>query len=156
MSLDLILLTLPYLSSADANSLFAFCLTTEILEAKDNAVQKRGYKILGKLIESGKIQIDAEAVLQQLDKLLDGLSSAAKKVCCNVSLEVVRVLTCFKGPIYSAHSPAVTNSVHKSSYDPIYHPRSGAGYKRAFREGKDSGVRPYCCHGQENVRRRRR
>lgn len=80
MSLDLILLTLPYLSSTDANSLFALCLSTEILESKDNAVQKRGYKILGKLIESGKIQIDAQAVLQQLDKLLDGLSSAAKKV----------------------------------------------------------------------------
>lgn len=86
MSLDLILLTLPYLSSADANSLFTLCLTTEILEAKDNAVQKRGYKILGKIIESGKIQIDAEAVLKQLDKFLDGLSSAAKKVCCNVNL----------------------------------------------------------------------
>ena len=82
MSLDLILLTLPYLSSTDANSLFTLCLSTEILESRDNAVQKRGYKILGKLIESGKIQIDAQAVLQQLDKLLDGLSSAAKKVRC--------------------------------------------------------------------------
>lgn len=154
MSLDLVLLTLPYLSSTDANSLFTLCLTAEILEAKDNAVQKRGYKILGKLIESGKIQIDAEAVLQQLDKLLDGLSSAAKKVRCKVNLKIGIVLICFIGPIYPAHSPAITNPVHKSSHDPIHHPRSGAGYKRAFREGEDSRVRPNCCNGEENVGRR--
>ncbi|KAJ3546583.1 hypothetical protein NM688_g5502 [Phlebia brevispora] len=79
MTLDLIILTLPYLSSTDATSLFNLCLTTEILEAKDNAVQKRGYKILGKLIESSKVQVDTQSVLQQLDKLLDGMSSAAKK-----------------------------------------------------------------------------
>lgn len=80
MTLDLIVLTLPYLSNVDATSLFELCLSSDVLESRDNAVQKRGYKILGKLVESGKVPIDAPTVLEQLDKLLDGLSPAAKKV----------------------------------------------------------------------------
>ncbi|KAL4254252.1 RRP12 family protein [Abortiporus biennis] len=79
MTLDLILLMLPFLSTKDATALFQSCLSAEILESKDNAVQKRGYKILGKLVESGKVAIDAESVLQKLEKHLDGLSAAAKK-----------------------------------------------------------------------------
>lgn len=47
---------------------------------KDNGVQKRGYKILAKLVESGKVSVDAEAILRQLDELADGLAPAAKKV----------------------------------------------------------------------------
>ena len=80
MALDLIALTVPYLSPADSTSLFALCLTGEVLESKDNGTQKRGYKVLGKLVESGKVKLDAQSVLQQLDKLLDGLAAAAKKV----------------------------------------------------------------------------
>lgn len=75
------LLLLPYLSSADMNALFQLCLSSEVLCAKDNAIQKRAYKILTKLTESGKMTVDAEAVAKQLDTLSDELTSAAKKVC---------------------------------------------------------------------------
>lgn len=93
MSLDLIALTLPYLSSVDAMSLFNLCLSSEILESKENAVQKRGYKILGKLMESSKVQIDAIAVLQQLDNFLDDLLPAAKKVRSYFSFRSFRTET---------------------------------------------------------------
>ncbi|THH02095.1 hypothetical protein EW026_g741 [Hermanssonia centrifuga] len=51
----------------------------EVLESRDNAVQKRGYKILGKLLESEEVKIDAQTIFQKLDSLVDGLSPAAKK-----------------------------------------------------------------------------
>ncbi|KAG5638468.1 hypothetical protein H0H81_012533 [Sphagnurus paluster] len=76
---DILILLLPYLSSADATSLFNLCLTTEVLGGKDDGVQKRGYKILTKLTESGKVAIDAEAIVKRLDDVSDGLAAAAKK-----------------------------------------------------------------------------
>ncbi|KAG5648632.1 hypothetical protein DXG03_003243 [Asterophora parasitica] len=76
---DILILLLPYLSSTDATALFNLCLTAEVLGGKDNGVQKRGYKILTKLVESGKFIVDAEAIIRQLDELSDGLTAAAKK-----------------------------------------------------------------------------
>ncbi|KAG6830460.1 hypothetical protein H0H92_000613 [Tricholoma furcatifolium] len=76
---DILILLLPYLSSADASTLFNFCLSAEVLGGKDNGVQKRGYKTLTKLVESGKFAVDAEAVIRQLDELSDSLTAAAKK-----------------------------------------------------------------------------
>ncbi|KII92412.1 hypothetical protein PLICRDRAFT_172507 [Plicaturopsis crispa FD-325 SS-3] len=76
---DLLILLLPYLSSADATALFQLCLIPEVLCSKDNGVQKRGYKILAKLLESGKVTVEAEPVLRKLDELSEGLSPAAKK-----------------------------------------------------------------------------
>ncbi|KZT72213.1 NUC173-domain-containing protein [Daedalea quercina L-15889] len=76
---DLLVLVLPYLSSVDATALFELCLKSEVLESKDNGVQKRGYKILAKLVEGGKATVDAEVVLQRLDSVVDGLAAAAKK-----------------------------------------------------------------------------
>ena len=80
MTQDILLLLLPYLHSLQATSLFQLCMTSEILGGKDNGVQKRGYKILTKLLESGKVTIDAPSIIQRLDDLSDGLSPAAKKV----------------------------------------------------------------------------
>ncbi|KAJ6587164.1 armadillo-type protein [Mycena vulgaris] len=76
---DLVILLLPNLSRADAQQLFQICLSAPVLSAKDNGVQKRGYKILTRLIESQKVVVDAEVVLKQLDELADGLAPAAKK-----------------------------------------------------------------------------
>lgn len=55
-------------------------MSKDLIESKDNAVQKRAYKILAKLVEAGKVSVDAQSVLQRLDSFLDGLSPAAKKV----------------------------------------------------------------------------
>ncbi|KAI0696713.1 ribosomal RNA-processing protein 12 [Cytidiella melzeri] len=79
MTLDLLVLMLPHLSTSDGSALFDICLTSEITESSDNAVQKRGYKILGKLIEHDKASPDPQQVLQKMDSLLSGLAPAAKK-----------------------------------------------------------------------------
>ena len=80
MTQDILLLLLPYLHSLQATSLFQLCMTPEVLGGKDNGVQKRGYKILTKLLESEKVTVDAPSIIQRLDDLSDGLSPAAKKV----------------------------------------------------------------------------
>ncbi|PCH43449.1 NUC173-domain-containing protein [Wolfiporia cocos MD-104 SS10] len=76
---DLIVLVLPYLSSADATALFSLCLSNDVLENKDGGVQKRGYEILVKLAESKKVDFDPEIVLKRLEETLDGLAVTAKK-----------------------------------------------------------------------------
>ncbi|CAK5265693.1 unnamed protein product [Mycena citricolor] len=80
---DLILLLLPSLSTADAQQLFDLCLSAQVLGARDNGVQKRGYKILARLVETGKVDVSqdgrAEVVLKKIDELEEGLASAAKK-----------------------------------------------------------------------------
>ena len=76
---DLLLLVLPYLSPEDATALLNMYLGSDVLESKDNGVQKRGYKILARLVESGKVDVDAAAVLKKLEGLVDGLAAAAKK-----------------------------------------------------------------------------
>lgn len=82
MTQDILILLLPYISPADATALFQTCLSSDIPGNKDNGVQKRGYKILAKLAESGKVAVDAETVLGQLDEFAEGLAPAAKKVKC--------------------------------------------------------------------------
>lgn len=77
---DILILLLPYMSTADAQALFELCLTPEVLSGKDNGIQKRGYKILSRLLEGGKVTVKSDEVLKRLDELVDGLLPAAKKV----------------------------------------------------------------------------
>ncbi|KAG7098810.1 hypothetical protein E1B28_000715 [Marasmius oreades] len=79
MALDLVLILLPFLSSADSIALFQLCSSKDILTVKSNGVQKRAYKILTKLAEGKKVPIEAEKVLQELESSVDELFSAAKK-----------------------------------------------------------------------------
>jgi ribosomal RNA-processing protein 12 len=85
MTLDILVLLLPYLSTQDASELFDAIFSKEVLVNPDNAVQKRAYKILARLVEGGKLPIDVERLFKQLDGLSDGLSAAAKKVILTIS-----------------------------------------------------------------------
>ena len=92
MTQDLLLLVLPYLSAEDATALFNMYLASDVLENKDNGVQKRGYKTLARLVESGKVQADAPAVLQNLEGLVDGLAAAAKKDRIQLLVALIHVI----------------------------------------------------------------
>lgn len=85
MTLDILILLLPYLSTQDASELFDAIFSEEVLVNPNNAVQKRAYKILARLVEGGKLPIDVERLFKQLDELSDGLSAAAKKVILTIS-----------------------------------------------------------------------
>ncbi|KAF9049933.1 armadillo-type protein [Panaeolus papilionaceus] len=76
---DIFVLLLPQLSQSDSQNLFELTMKREVLCCKDNGVQKRGYKILSKLVEGGKVTVDAEQVLRTLDDMIEGLTPAAKK-----------------------------------------------------------------------------
>ena len=80
MTMDILVLLLPYLPSQDASELFDAIFSEEVLVNSDNAVQKRAYKILARLVEGGKFPIDVERSFKRLDEFSDGLSAAAKKV----------------------------------------------------------------------------
>ncbi len=60
MTLDILVLLLPFLSAPDASELFDAIFSEEVLVNPDNAVQKRGYKILARLVEGDKLTIDVE------------------------------------------------------------------------------------------------
>ncbi|KXN91076.1 Ribosomal RNA-processing protein 12 [Leucoagaricus sp. SymC.cos] len=89
MTQDILILLLPYLSQSDSKALFEFCLTPEVLSGKDNGVQKRGYKILAKLVETKKVDVDILIVLKKLDELLEGMTPAAKKDRFNLLSSIV-------------------------------------------------------------------
>ena len=99
MTLDILVLLLPYLSTQDASELFDAIFSEEVLVNPDNAVQKRAYKILAKLVEGGKLPIDVEQLFKRLDELSDGLSPAAKKVI----LTIYRKLECNSHGHYAPH-----------------------------------------------------
>lgn len=80
MTQDILVLLLPHLSTQDTSQLFDTILSKEVLVNPDNGIQKRGYKILARLVEGGKLSLDTETLLKRLDELSDGLSPAAKKV----------------------------------------------------------------------------
>lgn len=86
MSQDLLQILLPYLGDEDAQTLFALSSTGGVLESRSAGVQKRGYKILTKLVDSGKIQVTPENFIRQLEGGVDGVTAAAKKVCTQVHL----------------------------------------------------------------------
>jgi len=80
MAQDILILLLPYLPQNDSQALFNLCLTPQVLTGKDSGVQKRGYKILARLIDKDKVEVDILVVLETIDKFLEGLTPAAKKV----------------------------------------------------------------------------
>lgn len=81
MTQDLLQILLPFLGDDDSQTLFELSCAEGVLENKDTGVQKRGYKILSKLVDGGKVQVAPGDFIQQLEGKADGVSAAAKKVC---------------------------------------------------------------------------
>lgn len=135
MTQDLLILLLPYLSSDDTSALFQLCLTSDVLGCKDNGVQKRGYKILAKIVERRDTAIDAENVLSRLDSLGDELLPAAKKV---PSLTIIRspLIHVSLGSIQSIVLAYSAPSFYCFAYDSIPDTGSGVRYKGAVRENQ--------------------
>ena len=93
----------------------------QLSENKDNGVQKRGYKILAKLAESGKVAIDVESVLKTLEGNVDGLSSAAKKVIMHVCSTSAVMLNRCLGPFPPAQFASATDPPDASASDVVSH-----------------------------------
>ena len=55
---DLLLLLLPYLKQSQCSSLFSTCLDKTVIGSKEGGIQKRGYKILTKLVDGKLVEVD--------------------------------------------------------------------------------------------------
>jgi ribosomal RNA-processing protein 12 len=116
MTLDILVLLLPYLSIQDASELFDAIFSEGVLVNSDNAVQKRSYKILARLVEGGKLPLDAEPLIKRLDELSDGLSPAAKKVNPTNSRNMERNSHGSLMP----HTGSATTICELASFDPSF------------------------------------
>ena len=89
---DLLLLLLPWLPSGECEELWRLCVSTAVIGNADAGVQKRGYRILSKLVQGGKLVgvLDAETTLQRLIERADNVGAAARRVC----LQSVSFLAC--------------------------------------------------------------
>lgn len=77
---DILILLIPYLSSSDAQTVLNLCLKPDMLGNKDNGIQKRAYKLMGKVLAADKLSaIDAESLLETMDANSDSVLAAAKK-----------------------------------------------------------------------------
>jgi ribosomal RNA-processing protein 12 len=80
---DLLVLLLPYLPLSECKELWGLCVSGAIIGNADGGIQNRGYRILSKLVQGGKLGavLDAEAVLQHLAEGASSVGAAAKRVC---------------------------------------------------------------------------
>jgi len=138
MTQDILVLILPYLSTSDATALFEFSLSEEVLTSPDNAVQKRGYKILAKLVESHKAALDVEIVIKRLDDVSEHLTAAAKKV--NILWSIFfKMCIMLRGATGSLHPLQLSTTFDPADIFtcyPLDHTRGGSWHKGAIGKGQ--------------------
>ena len=80
---DILVLLVPRLSAKDARVVFDLCLSQQVLTFSDNGVQKRAYKLAGRILQAEKLDISnkIEDLLVKLDEVAEQTLAAAKKVC---------------------------------------------------------------------------
>lgn len=86
---DILVLLVPYISKKDAQIVFDLCLLPEVMRNRDNGVQKRAYKLLSKVVATGKIEVDAEALFAKMDEVAEDALPAAKKDRMNFLRELL-------------------------------------------------------------------
>lgn len=89
---DILGLLVPYISKKDAQTVFDLCLLPDVIKNKDNGVQKRAYKLLSKLVATGKVTIDAEVLFAKMDEVAEDALPAAKKDRVNFLKELLTYL----------------------------------------------------------------
>lgn len=89
--LDLLIIFVPYLSITQTTALFTATTSATMLEHHDATVQKKSYRVLKRLLESGKLGIAAqgdklEVFVQKLGEVGGGVGPGAQRVCCRSAL----------------------------------------------------------------------
>ncbi|KIJ49356.1 hypothetical protein M422DRAFT_59161 [Sphaerobolus stellatus SS14] len=81
MAQDLLILLLPELPLPQCQELWALCTSSQVTGSDDTAIQKRGYRILSKLVQTGKLSSvqSVEDVLTQLTATAETVGAPAKR-----------------------------------------------------------------------------
>lgn len=88
-TLDLLILLIPHLSPSDGTRLFTLAFADNVVASADGTVQKKAYRILGRLVERGIVDglqegeaknTKVEEVLVRCGALTAGVNVAAKRV----------------------------------------------------------------------------
>ena len=79
---DLLVLLIPFLPLVECEELWGLCASTAVIGNADAGVQKRGYRVLSKLVQGEILSavLNGEAVLQQLSEGVN-VGAAARRVC---------------------------------------------------------------------------
>lgn len=79
---DILVLLVPHLSAKDSRTVFDLSISQQVLTAADNGVQKRAYKLAGRILQSDKLDIsnEIEELFAKLDEVSEQTLAAAKKV----------------------------------------------------------------------------
>lgn len=81
--LDLLIIFVPYLPSAQSTSLFNATATPAMLEHPDATVQKKSYRLLKRLLEGGKLKLrgkQLEEFVEKLNAVGGGVGPGAQRV----------------------------------------------------------------------------
>lgn len=93
--LDLLIIFVPYLPPAQSTSLFNATATPAMLTHPDATVQKKSYRLLKRLLEGGKMTLQAKQLEQFVEKLNTvggGVGPGAQRVSPVPRLQSVRIV----------------------------------------------------------------
>ena len=81
MAQDLLVLLLPELPQAQCQELWTLCTSSQVVGNGDAAIQKRGYRILSKLVQTSKLssELNIEEILTGLTASADSVGAPAKR-----------------------------------------------------------------------------
>ncbi|KAG8898606.1 hypothetical protein FRB99_007332 [Tulasnella sp. 403] len=112
--LDLLVITVPYLAPNTAKELFQCALGADsgLMESKDPAVQKKTYRLLASLVQSGNVVVaqetlGVESVLKRFEETAGGALSGSKKD----RLHFLHELLSYLSSTHLAHIPTVLPEV---------------------------------------------
>lgn len=80
--LDLLIILVPFLPATSAKALFGHAAGEKLIGSEDPAVQKKSYRVLARLIETGKVLCDGEGIEEFVTRLADGgevVAAAARR-----------------------------------------------------------------------------
>jgi len=81
--LDLLIVFVPYLPPTQSTSLFNAIATPAMLEHSDATVQKKSYRLLKRLLENGKLNVEGkelETFVEKLNAVGGGVGPGAQRV----------------------------------------------------------------------------
>jgi ribosomal RNA-processing protein 12 len=144
--LDLCVIILPHLSTTTSQALFDLALGANLMQSQDVGVQKRTFRILGRLVAGGKVfepPVSKDEMLQKVvtrlaestDEVLPGAKRVSTASSSSLARSLVNLPFCFTGPSSTAYIHHSLSRPNASAFHSLPTSRSCPFYKRSERKG---------------------